>query len=242
MDWAGPRSYQILKRLIAKDFGLTWLVEAIDLTGYAPANPSQVETLLKQAQDFDVANLIYQRFERFCSVEHLIALGRHVRSPADYPHLHGLAGRFSSGQDQELTALRALPSAVMVRYALNHYVHPDIARLSQVRIIFAEKAERAEEALALLREMDDGVTSLKRIVTAALDSLRAHEALHLMRSLSHEDSPLRVGGSIRTGLLVTLYLKRSDAEWRLSVFREFLQWQLSPLDLRKSHPEYVQVS
>lgn len=231
LHWSGTRAHPILRNLVAMDYGPAWLAEAMDITGYTPSGPTQVEMLLKCARSFDAANTIYQRFERFCTSQHLILLGRHVRSPTEYTYLRQLAGRFSNGLDQQLIALRALPSVQMIRFALDHFADSDVAQLPQMRVIFAEKVQGAGEALDLLQDMGAGVRVLKQILTASLGSLGPEEALRLVRLLMREDTPIHVGGSIWTELLVTLYLKRSDLNWRLSVYREFLQRHLDPVDL-----------
>lgn|GEM_PF-2949440 len=231
LDWTGPGAYRIVQRLVAHGTGASALKDAVDLVGYAPANASQLGDLLKSTRDFETADFLYKRFQRLCAAEHLMLLGRHVRSPADYLYLRDLAGRFSGGRDRELIALRALPSAQMVRSALDHYVAAEIAGLSTVQVILAEKAQRAEDALDLL--VGAGVDRpLKRIVNAAMESLRPREAYGLMKILASEHTPLRIGGDIWTALLMSLYLKRSDARWRWTMFNDHLQWDLSLDDLR----------
>jgi Uncharacterized low-complexity proteins len=231
LDWAGQRTYRIVQRLVAVGTRPIDLKDALDLVGYVPANASQLGTLLKAAGDFETANFIYKRFERLCSAEHLALLGRHIGSPIDYAYLRDLAGRFGEGREQELIALRALPSAQMVRSALNHSVGTDVAALPAVQVILAEKARKAEDVLELLSGADID-RPLRRIVDAAMATLKPREAYGLMKILASEHTPLRIGGDIWTGLLLDLYLKRSDEHWRWTMFNDHLQWNLSLEDLR----------
>ena len=231
MHWAGPRAYTLFKAFTAKGTAPITLNDALELTGYVPAKASQVMALLKDARDFETADFIYKRFERYCSSEHLALLGSHVRSPADYGHLLDLAARFTGGHDKHLMALRALPNARMIRSALEHYAPNEVSQSPMVHVILAEKTRRADEAIDLILNGPLTDRPLTRILNAAMDSLPPLEASRLVQILASDEPPLRVGGQIWTDLLLTLYLKRSDADWRLEIFDKYLQWHVSATDL-----------
>lgn len=230
--WNGPRAYPIVKRLMADDSSPWMLEEALAVMDYEPADSRQLGALLKIAKSFQAAKLVHQRFERFCSEEHPMLVGRLARSPQDYLDLHELAGKFATGWDQDLMALRALPTTTMVRSALERHVAPEVAALPMVQLILAEKVRRAEEALELFSHEGVSDRPLIRMVHAAMEALTSKEAYRLMAALSEDEAPMRVGGDIRTALVLTLYLKRSDVGWRLAIFNEHLQWWLGLDDLR----------
>lgn len=235
LEWSGPESHRFVRGLIVAAIGPEALKDAIEFVGYAPTSPSELGDLLKSTRDFETANFVYKRFERMCSSEHLILLGAHVRSPADHAYLLDLASLFSSGKEQELIALRALPSAQMVRYALDRYVTSEIAFLPAVQVVFAEKARRAEEVLELLAA--PGLDRpLRKMVDAAMESLKPREAHGLVLALAGADTPLRVGGDIWPELLLKLYRKRTDEHWRSTIFNDPLQWGVSLADVRVLGP------
>ncbi|MBJ3786357.1 pentapeptide repeat-containing protein [Devosia sediminis] len=231
LHWAGPSTFPIVKKMIAGKAGPSFLDEAVDFLGYVPAGPAQVEALLKVAGDFGTANFVYKRFARLCSEPHLKLLGRHVRSPSDYEHLHELAGVFSEGKRRRLVALRALPSAAMVKSALAHHTTEGLAEMPDVQVILAGKVESAEEALAML-EGGGMERPLIKMLDAAVAALKPREAFRLMKTFTGDETPIRVGGDIWATLILTVYLKRSDIDWRWSMFDEYIQWGFRPELLR----------
>ncbi|KQT48145.1 hypothetical protein ASG47_07160 [Devosia sp. Leaf420] len=229
IDWSGRWTYRIIKRLVSNGIEKEDLDEALALTGYQPNGPGQVGWLIKVARTFDTANYIYRRFERFGTPEHLVLLGSRMRVSADFEYLHELAARYSTGKDRDLLALRAMPSGDSIREIL-HTLDPVVANHSMVQVIFAEKVKTAEDALLLIAKNSRVESPMERILMASITALSPLEALVLVRALAGEHTPLRVGGDIWTELVLRLYLKRTDVDWRVSMFNDYVQWGMEPAE------------